>query len=564
MSQTHAPSTLSNDTPHPRTHGTVSLPNPAKSLRLVAQQRAGHRIAALLALLVAAVAACLIFVPWQQTVVGYGQVIIFDAMNRPQNIEAQIPGRIVEWRVQEGQSVQRGDIIAKIEDTDSKFLARNQNDLLTAQRNALLETQVRARQRTRRFEQQKGALSQSRGNALQTARQRVEQSRKRLVNARLSLVAADKAYDIAAKVAVQSAKEQAQQAKDAVVQAQQALAFAQQNLVTARLQRERVGDLYKEGLSSQRTDELAKNEYVKNQTEVERARKALEIAKRGANIRVLEQNRVDVELQRVQTQVEQARANVDIAERDVFAARFDLGKLDNDTAAALSGVAASVESARSDIAKTESDIQKQETERQNLVRRTEQQAVRAPRAGRIVRLMKVGAGETVKAGDVMAVIAPDTPDRAVEIMITDNDVPLVAEGRKVRVQFAGWPALQWVGWPSAAVGTFAGVVSVIDAVDDGTARYRLVVRPDWDRIRAGQESPWPPSVTLRAGAEATGWVMLDTVPLGFELWRQFNAFPPTVKSAPIGQKSGKGEGGAKKEDRDGEKNEPFIKVKSKK
>jgi hypothetical protein len=25
-----------------------------------------------------------------------------------------------------------------------------------------------------------------------------------------------------------------------------------------------------------------------------------------------------------------------------------------------------------------------------------------------------------------------------------------------------------------------------------------------------------------------GWVLLDTVPLGFELWRQFNGFPPTV------------------------------------
>jgi hypothetical protein len=31
--------------------------------------------------------------------------------------------------------------------------------------------------------------------------------------------------------------------------------------------------------------------------------------------------------------------------------------------------------------------------------------------------------------------------------------------------------------------------------------------------------------------------MLDTVPLGFELWRQFNAFPPTVQQEPLGKPS---------------------------
>ena len=33
---------------------------------------------------------------------------------------------------------------------------------------------------------------------------------------------------------------------------------------------------------------------------------------------------------------------------------------------------------------------------------------------------------------------------------------------------------------------------------------------------------------LRQGVRVNGWVMLDQVRLGFELWRQFNAFPPTV------------------------------------
>jgi hypothetical protein len=34
--------------------------------------------------------------------------------------------------------------------------------------------------------------------------------------------------------------------------------------------------------------------------------------------------------------------------------------------------------------------------------------------------------------------------------------------------------------------------------------------------------------------------MLDTVSLGFELWRQFNAFPPSVQRGPIGDKKTSG------------------------
>ncbi|MES2461629.1 MAG: secretion protein HlyD, partial [Armatimonadota bacterium] len=133
---------------------------------------------------------------------------------------------------------------------------------------------------------------------------------------------------------------------------------------------------------------------------------------------------------------------------------------------------------------------------------------------------------------------------------------LLAEGRTVRLQLAGWPALQFSGWPSVAVGTFAGKVSVIDAVDDGTARYRVIVRPDRERIASGKDQPWPPADTLRPGAEATGWILLDTVSLGFELWRQFNAFPPTVKRVPNKNKE------SSKEDSDKEKKEsPYLKIK---
>ena len=33
---------------------------------------------------------------------------------------------------------------------------------------------------------------------------------------------------------------------------------------------------------------------------------------------------------------------------------------------------------------------------------------------------------------------------------------------------------------------------------------------------------------LRQGVRANGWVLLNVVPVGYELWRQFNGFPPVV------------------------------------
>jgi membrane fusion protein, adhesin transport system len=80
----------------------------------------------------------------------------------------------------------------------------------------------------------------------------------------------------------------------------------------------------------------------------------------------------------------------------------------------------------------------------------------------------------------------------------------------------------------------------MDAVDDGKSRFRIIITPDEAAIKSGKEEKWPTLAQLRPGAEVNGWVMLDTVSVGFELWRQFNAFPPTVPREAIGDKKTKG------------------------
>lgn len=146
--------------------------------------------------------------------------------------------------------------------------------------------------------------------------------------------------------------------------------------------------------------------------------------------------------------------------------------------------------------------------------------IRAPRAGTIFRLLSLEGQAQVKIGSPLAELIPSTEQRAVELFVDGNDAAWVDPGRNVRIQFEGWPAVQFGGWPGAAMGTFGGKVAFIDASDDGKGNFRVVIRPD------AEDAPWPRTTELRQGVRAKGWILLDTVTLAYELWRQINGFPP--------------------------------------
>ena len=130
----------------------------------------------------------------------------------------------------------------------------------------------------------------------------------------------------------------------------------------------------------------------------------------------------------------------------------------------------------------------------------------------------------MKEGDPICLIVPDTSDRAVQVWLDGNDAPLVEPGRHVRLQFEGWPAMQFAGWPSVAVGTFGGEIVSVDAVDNGKGQFRVLILPD------ATDQAWPEERFLRQGVRTNGWVLLNQVPLWYEIWRQMNGFPPVVSS----------------------------------
>ena len=151
------------------------------------------------------------------------------------------------------------------------------------------------------------------------------------------------------------------------------------------------------------------------------------------------------------------------------------------------------------------------------IARQQTQIIKAHVAGIIFKRLTGQESVVVKAGDILVQIMPETQSRAVELWIDGNDIPFVRLHQKARLQFEGWPAIQFRGWPQIAVGTFRGEVSFIDPTDNGLGLFRAVIVPD---------EPWPGVQYLRQGVRVHGWVQLGIVPLWYELWRQFNGFPP--------------------------------------
>jgi multidrug resistance efflux pump len=368
----------------------------------------------------------------------------------------------------------------------------------------------------------------------------IAQSEAKLRASRQQLIQSQRNAQIAREVATRSAAERTQIQADRVVQAEQAIQAAKQQAETMRLRKERIADLESKGLRSKQDLELAQNELVKAETEVVRAEKAREITQRDQRLGNLGETQADIEARRAEAAVEQAEANVTLADRELATAKLNLNRLTYDTAAAISRVDADIQSAKESKAKNGSEIQKVENELANLKLRTGQQRILAPTTGRIARLSQVGAGTILQSGDELALIVPTTSERRVELYVTDNDVPWISVGRPVRLQFAGFPAIQLPGFAGSAIGTFGGRVALIDPVDDGTSRYRVVIEPEIHTLPSGRkDDPWPNAELLRPGAEAYGWVLLDTVPLGFELWRQFNGFPPNLpREQRLSQKKG--------------------------
>jgi multidrug efflux pump subunit AcrA (membrane-fusion protein) len=186
----------------------------------------------------------------------------------------------------------------------------------------------------------------------------------------------------------------------------------------------------------------------------------------------------------------------------------------------------------SQVASGEADIAKLENQYNSYKLRNELYYVIAPQSGQVTRANKAGIGEIVKEGEELAQIVPDQSAMAIEIFVKPLDITLLQPGRKVNVIFDGFPAIVFSGWPTQSYGTFRGIITAIsNNVDAASGNFRVLVKPD------PTERAWPES--LRLGTATDTFILLKDVPLGYEIWRNINGFPPEYYIQPGTDKSAK-------------------------
>lgn len=276
-------------------------------------------------------------------------------------------------------------------------------------------------------------------------------------------------------------------AQQKVLAATEAIHAAQANLETAELQMTRMQRLLAEGLVSKRDQEVAERDNI--------------VAKRNLN---------------------SAKAQLDAAKAEERSANVEISQIRADAQSSIDYANAQANKIRGEIADSQNSILNAEV---NIARQKAQRVV-APRDGTVFRLPVNSQSQIVARGQPLLVIVPNNNERAVELYVDGRDAPLVVKGSEVRLEFEGWPAVQVSGWPNVAIGTFVGKVAFVDATDDGKGHFRVMVVPD------ERTQKWPEDRFLRQGASAHGWILLEKVAVGYEIWRLLNGFPPRLPATP--------------------------------
>lgn len=179
--------------------------------------------------------------------------------------------------------------------------------------------------------------------------------------------------------------------------------------------------------------------------------------------------------------------------------------------------------AMSSMYDSEATVTKLQNQYMNYSIRNSMYYITAPQDGYITKTYQNGIGETIKEGDPILTIMPSDYSIATELYVDPIDLPLIEIEQEVRIQFDGWPAIVFSGWPNTSYGTYGGKVFAIDKYISQNGKFRILVAPD------PNDHQWPDA--LRVGGGTRNMMLLKDVPIWYELWRQINGFPPDFYQA---------------------------------
>ncbi|WP_299115267.1 HlyD family secretion protein [uncultured Winogradskyella sp.] len=225
-----------------------------------------------------------------------------------------------------------------------------------------------------------------------------------------------------------------------------------------------------------------------------------------------------VKLQETEAKRISQEAKLLASKNGVLNAKIEVSKLKAEYADKISKAQSEKFSAQSNQFDSEAQVQKLDSDVSNYSIRNGLLYITAPYDGFINTALRGGIGQTFKEGEELVGIIPANVDLAVETFVEPIDLPLIHKGEKVRVQFDGWPAIIFSGWPNVSYGTYGAEVVAVERFISPNGKFRVLLKPD------SEDHPWPKDV--RAGSGAFTMALLDDVPIWFELWRQLNGFPP--------------------------------------
>lgn len=217
--------------------------------------------------------------------------------------------------------------------------------------------------------------------------------------------------------------------------------------------------------------------------------------------------------------------------QDITICRIEMSTVRQDAADKIFKAQGDIASARGEVASTDVEVAKNQNQLANYAIRGSQRWMIAPQSGQITKAKKSGINEMVKEGEMIVEIVPNKFDQAVELYVAPMDLVLVEKGQQVRLQFDGFPAIVFSGWPEASYGTFVGEVIAVETNRSENGKFRMLVVP------VEKEKKWPAALKLGAGVQ--GFALLKNVSIWYELWRQINGFPPEFYQPSSGKEKTK-------------------------
>ncbi|WP_169972861.1 HlyD family secretion protein [Tautonia rosea] len=469
----------------------------------------------------------MIWVPWRQSVYGDGQVTAFHPLDREYQVFSPIYGRVVEFYVNEGDRVEEGQIIARVENIDPQYI-----ETLEQQKELAVQQLEFANQKVKAYEA-----------ALEQKVTEKEQS----------------VFD--AEAAIASAKEK-------IKEAEQKVAETETDLKGYKWKYEQVRALYERGLEAGQAVIVAEQTFRTTGQKLNQMNALLQQATRDLEGYEAKAKAVEAK----------AQAEVEKAKSDVQNAQVDVQNYENKVQEMLVKIRQQEQGTKVLTSQPGTVLRiltnvgagaqvKDGDPLAIIIPDTPRLAAEIYLPGRDVPLVHAGDPVRLQFEGWPALQFMGWPSVAIgtfpaKVALVDASETKMGRFRILAVPDLSGPQIQvydlneqGFSIGSTVTGLESGTTGTVSAIemnpDDPTEGLLTItgisgeflpdepIQDERDGL-ARVESPWPSREYLRQGARANGWVLLREVPLGFEIWRRLNGFAPVVADQEPSAKDGGG------------------------